>query len=100
MSSALRATSREPIKATARVVPPYLYKVLWELAQSGPLTAGEIAENRNRPISVQEWEQWTPQQAANRLRSVQKLGLVERDKNGFWLLSRAGRTWITVGAER
>ena len=88
---------RGPVKATARVVAPYLYELLWNIALHGPLTASEIADDHNRPFTA--FDKWTPQQAANRLRSVQRLGLVERDDDGFWLLTPMGRTWMTTGAE-
>jgi hypothetical protein len=90
---------RGPVRATARVVSPYLYEVIWNVAIHGPLTAGEIADDHNRPRSVQDWQKWTPQQTANRLRTLQRLGLMERDDDGFWSLTPTGRTWITTGAE-
>lgn len=95
----LRQSERGPVTATARVVPPYVYEVLWNIAMHGPLTAGEIADDHNRPMPVAEWAKWTPQGAASRLRSAKRLGLVERDGDGFWMLSEAGRTWITNGAQ-
>lgn len=99
MEPLLHQSDRGPVKATARVVPPYLYEVIWNIAVHGPLTAGEIADDHNRPVSVPDWQRWTPQQAANRLRTLHRLGLVERDEDGFWLLTITGRKWITTGAE-
>lgn len=90
-------TRRDPVSATARVVPPYLYEVLWSIAHNGPLTAQEIADDHNRPLSVSVY--WASQTAANRLRGVIRLGLLERDPDGFYLLTNEGRAWITVGAE-
>jgi hypothetical protein len=65
----------------------------------GPLTASEIAEDHNRPTTTPSYMHWTPQSAAARLRTAQRLNLVERDNDGFWLLTVTGRQWITVGAE-
>lgn len=90
---------RGPVVATARVVPPYLYELLWNIAIHGPLTAGELADDHNRPTTVRDYEKWTPQETVNRLRTPQRLGLVEHDADGFWLLTAAGRKWMTTGAE-
>lgn len=92
-------TLRGPIQATARIVPPHLYWVLWRIALDGPLTSQEIAEDHNRPRSVQPSEYWSAQATSNRLRSLVRLGLIERDSRGFWLLTRQGRTWMATGAE-
>lgn len=88
-----------PIKATARIVQPYLYEVLWRLALEGPLLAAEIAADHNRSSSTRHYARWTPSDAANKLRGPVRLGLVERDKDGFWMLTRAGRTWMTTGID-
>lgn len=92
-------TDRGPLRATARIVPPYLYEVMWNIALHGPLTAAEIADDRNRPKTREEWLHWTPQQAANRMRTLIKLGLIERDEDRFYLLTPGGRRWMTTGAE-
>jgi hypothetical protein len=89
--------SYAPVRATARVVPPYLYKVVWSIALHGPVTAAGVADDHNRPKSIDTY--WTPQAAANRMRSLVRLGLVERDADGFYLLTQRGRRWITNGAE-
>lgn len=91
-------TDRGPVAATARVVPPYLYRTVWNIAMHGPLVASEIADDHNRgEDSV--YFRWTAQQAANRMRTLARLGLVERDEDGFYLLTPDGRRWITTGAE-
>jgi hypothetical protein len=97
----LGAGSRHgPIQATARIVPPYLYEVLWGMALNGPTTAMEIASARNRPADRKSWQRWTSQQAANRMRTVVKLGLVERSKEGIYSLTPFGREWMSTGGER
>lgn len=95
----LAASERGPVQATKRIVPPYLYRAVWSIAVHGPLTASEIAEDVNRREAIQ-YLHWTPQQAANRMRILARLGLIMRDGDGFYLLTPAGRTWITTGAER
>lgn len=90
---------RDPVQATARIVPPSLYEVVWNVALHGPLTAQEIAEHRNLPTHMHDYNRWTPQQAANRMRTLIRLGLFERDENGFYLLTPAGRRWVSTGAE-
>lgn len=85
--------NREPLTPS---VAPYLYEVLWNIATSGPLRASEIADDHNRPVSVPDWQKWTAQGAALRLRPLQKLGIVHRDDDGFWLLTEAGRSWLRL----
>jgi hypothetical protein len=91
--------SYAPVRATARVVPPYLYRVVWSIALHGPITAAGVADDHNRPLTTAVDMYWTPQSAANRMRSLVGLGLVERDADGFYLLTPRGRRWITNGAE-
>lgn len=90
-------TDRDPVRATTHVVPPYLYKLVWQIAYAGPLRAAEIAEDHNR--AAKTWERWTPLQAANRMRTLTRLKLIRRDSAGFYVLTPEGRAWITLGAE-
>lgn len=98
LPTATKPGYRGPVTATARIVPPYLYKVVWSIAIHGPLTASEIADEHNLP-EQSVYFIWTPQTTANRMRSLIKLGLIERDPDGFYVLTEYGRGWVTTGAE-
>ena len=83
-------------KTIEPAVVPYLYRVLWSLAVHGPLTAAEIAEEHNMPLTVRDYQKWTGTDVANRLRGMQKRGIVERNQGGFWSLTEQGRAWMQM----
>ena len=80
----------------AELVMPYLFEVLWSLAEEveGPSSSAEIAERYNRRSRRSYAEPWTPSAISNKLRSLQRRGFVEREASGVWFLTEKGDRWI------
>lgn len=81
---------------TSPALAPWQYEILWWLAVYGPLTAGEIAAEHNRPRSTPAYFKWTSQGAAARLRSLVRLGLIVRRDDAIYDLTDRGAAWLRL----
>lgn len=77
-------TETEQRSTFTPVLMPYQYKVLWLLAEHGPLTASEMASQFR----------WHPVATSNRMRALVRAGWLEREPSGIHLLTWSARMWL------
>lgn len=80
----------------ADLIMPFLFDVLWSLAEEveGPSSSAEIAERYNRRKRASYVDAWTPSSVSNKLRGLQRRGLIDRESSGVWFLTEAGDRWV------
>jgi DNA-binding MarR family transcriptional regulator len=73
---------------------PHEFEYLWQLKACGPLTAGEMAAIRNRPI--RRLYETTGRQVSNQLRRLVAAGLIkgDGDRQQIYRLTDAGREYV------